>query len=335
MRLAIYGAGAMGTVLGAFLTRAGVEIDLISRNESHVRSLKESGAHIVGTVDFTVPVSALLPEEMTGKYDVVFLMTKQRENASAVADILPYLAEGGAICTMQNGLPEPAVAAVSGKDKCIGCAVSWGATFRGNGCAELTSSPKGLSFAVGSIYGDNPNISRVQSVLSHMGTVTAEGNFIGARWAKLSINSAFSSLSAITGFTFGEVAKHRDTRRVAQALLNEAFRVGEAYGITVGKIQGHDIVRLLGYRGNFKKAVSFALIPLAMKNHRRLKSGMYFDLVNGKKCEMDLICGTVVKLGKNTGTPTPVTERALKITSMIESGERTVCPQNIALFRLP
>ena len=82
-RIAIYGAGAMGTVLGAFLTAGGVEVDLISRNVAHVTGLKTNGAQIECTAaeqQWTIPVKALTPEEMTGKYDVIFLMTKQREN---------------------------------------------------------------------------------------------------------------------------------------------------------------------------------------------------------------------------------------------------------------
>ena len=80
IRIAIYGAGAMGTVLGAFLTETGLAPDLISRNKEHIAVLKNEGATIDCKADGfvkTVKVNALLPEEMTGEYDVVFLMTKQ------------------------------------------------------------------------------------------------------------------------------------------------------------------------------------------------------------------------------------------------------------------
>jgi len=61
MRLAIYGAGAMGTILGAYLAKSGENIDLISRNEAHIEGLKNYGAHIIGKIDFTQKVNALLP----------------------------------------------------------------------------------------------------------------------------------------------------------------------------------------------------------------------------------------------------------------------------------
>ena len=67
MRIAIYGAGSLGTVLGAYLTKNGVPVDLVNHNKAHVEALKTNGARITGTVDMTVPVSALLPEEMSVK----------------------------------------------------------------------------------------------------------------------------------------------------------------------------------------------------------------------------------------------------------------------------
>ena len=93
MRIAIYGAGSLGTVLGAYLTKNGVPVDLVNHNRAHVEALRKNGAHIAGTVDFTVPVSALLPEEISGKYDIIFLMTKQLSNREVVTFLKDYLAE--------------------------------------------------------------------------------------------------------------------------------------------------------------------------------------------------------------------------------------------------
>ena len=64
MKTAIYGAGSLGTVLGAYLTKNGVDIELVNRNRAHVEALQKYGAHITGTVDLTVPVRAILPGEM-------------------------------------------------------------------------------------------------------------------------------------------------------------------------------------------------------------------------------------------------------------------------------
>ena len=68
-KVAIYGAGSLGTVLGAYMTKNGVDVELVNRNKAHVAALNEKGAHITGTVEMTVPVKALTPDEMTEKYD--------------------------------------------------------------------------------------------------------------------------------------------------------------------------------------------------------------------------------------------------------------------------
>lgn len=120
MRTAIYGAGSLGTVLGAYLTRAGIECDLISRNKAHITALQQKGAHIVGKVDLTVGVSALLPEQMQGTYDLIILLTKQLENRKVATFLRSYLAKDGLLVTMQNGLPESELAQVLGAQRVAG-----------------------------------------------------------------------------------------------------------------------------------------------------------------------------------------------------------------------
>lgn len=331
MNCAIYGAGAMGTVLGAYIARAGRDIDLINRNREHIAALKEKGAHIVGTVDFTQKVNALLPEEMTKKYDIILLMTKQRMNGEIVAFLKDYLKEDGALCTCQNGLPEPKIAEIIGQDRTLGCAIAWGATFRGKGVSELTSDPAALTFSLGA-YGKGNHLQDVKELLECMGQVTVEQNFIGARWSKLLINSAFSGLSTVTGATFGEISVQKSSRRVAQAIMKECIDVAKAAGIRIEPVQGHKIDKLFDYKGKLKKALSFALIPVAMKKHARLISSMLQDLRAGKKCEIDFINGVVCEFGKKYGVPTPCNDKTVQLVHEIEEGKRPISFENISAY---
>ena len=98
MRVAILGCGAMGTVLGAYMTKNGCNVELIDSYEAHVQALNEKGAHIVGTVDFTVPVKAITPGQMEGIYDVVFLFTKQTANDEVLPNLLPHLGPDSTVC---------------------------------------------------------------------------------------------------------------------------------------------------------------------------------------------------------------------------------------------
>ncbi|MBE7085165.1 MAG: hypothetical protein E7368_03830, partial [Clostridiales bacterium] len=151
-RIAIYGAGAMGTVLGSLLTLGGLKnVELITRNKAHVDGLNERGARIKCTAEnneIVVKVCAKTPEEMSGKYDVVFLMTKQKSNAEILQFLSPFLHEESVVCTTQNGLPEASVAEAVGTHRTYGGVASFGATFVGDGRVELTSKTDGMRMQV-------------------------------------------------------------------------------------------------------------------------------------------------------------------------------------------
>ena len=335
MRNAIYGAGSLGTILGAYITRKGGRIDLINRNVKHVEALQQQGAHVTGTVDFVQPVTAYTPDRMTGLYDIIFLLTKQQENAKVVTFLKDYLAPDGVIVTLQNGLPEQGIADIVGEDRVLGCTVAWGATMVGPGVCELTSSPDSLTFSLGSMAG-KPHKYReqVRQLLEMMGPVTVEPNFVGTRWSKLLINSAFSGMSTVLGCTFGEAAADKTSRKVVQALIKECIDVCDKGGIRIEPVQGKDIVKLLDYKGPVKKAVAYMIIPLAIRKHARLKASMLQDLEKGKKTEVDAINGAVSAYGRKVGCPTPCNDKVVEIIHRIEAGELRPGMDNLKFFTI-
>ena len=335
MRVAIYGAGSLGTILGAYITKGGQQIELINRNKAHVEALQSQGAKIVGTVDFTQAVTAYTPTEMSGTYDIIFLMTKQQYNAEVVQMLKPFLAEDGVLVTFQNGLPELQLAEVLGKERVLGCTVAWGATMQEAGVCELTSSPDALSFSLGVISEKrNKYFDEVKTLLELMGTVEVEENFIGTRWSKLLINAAFSGMSAVLGCTFGEAAGPRDSRRIVQALIKECIDVCKAGGIRIEPVQGKDIVKLLDYKNCVKKAFSYFIIPIAIRKHAKLKASMLQDLEKGKLTEVDAINGAVSDYGRTVGCSTPMNDCVVDIIHRIERGELTPGRENLKYFNL-
>ena len=336
MKFAIYGAGAMGTILGAYVTRAGYDIDLITRNKEHVEGLKKNGAKITGKTDFVQPVKAFLPEEMKEQYDVILLMTKQLDNANVVRGLLPFLKRDGVICTMQNGMPELSVAEVIGEDRTFGCAMSWGATMIGGGVCELTSedNPDILTFSIGK-YGNvnQEHFDQTVKLLSTMGEVTVEENFIGARWVKLLVNSAFSGLSTVLDANFGEVARNKTSRKLVQKVIKECIDVAKASNIKIEPIQGKDVVKLLDYNNPLKKFISFLIIPLAIKKHKLIKSSMLNDIARNRECEIDAINGVVCKQGVFVKTQTPVNDRIVDVVKRIEKHKINSSWENLELFK--
>lgn len=334
MRTAIYGAGSLGTILGAYITKNGGSVELINRNKAHVEALQKSGATVTGTVSFSQSVTAYTPEEMSGKYDVVFLMTKQQQNAEVVNCIKEFLADDGVIVTLQNGIPELLIAEIVGEDRVLGCTVAWGATMKEPGVCELTSAPDSLTFSLGSLS-KNPNshLEDVKAQLEKMGEVEIDSNFIGSRWSKLLINSAFSGMSAVLGCTFGEAAGNKASRRVVQALIKESIDVCAAGNIRIEPVQGKDIVKLLDYTNRLKKAFSFFIIPIAIRKHALLKASMLQDIEKGKKTEVDAINGVVSSFGRKVGVPTPMNDKVVEIIHRIEDGELNPSFDNLQYFK--
>lgn len=333
MKTAIYGAGSLGTVLGAYLSKAGVDVDLITRNKEHVEALNKNGAKIIGTVNMTVPVHALTPEEMTEKYELIILLTKQLDNKNILENFKKNMTDDCIVCTMQNGLPELSVSEVIGEDRTMGCTVAWGATLHGKGVSELTSEPDSLSFGLGRMNGKKDDkLMYVKSLLEKMCPVDIEDNFMGVRWSKLLINATFSGMSAVMGGTFGDAANRRDSRVCCQNLIKECIDVANAAGIKIAPVQGKDIVKLLDYKSAFKKKIAFMLIPLCIKKHALLKASMLQDLEKGRKCEIDAINGVVCAYGRKYGVPTPYNDMVCKIIHEIEDGKRTYSFDNVKLF---
>lgn len=333
MRCAIYGAGSLGTVLGAYMSKAGQPVELVNRNKAHVQALREKGAHIKGTVDLTVPVNAIFPDEMSGKYDVIFLMTKQLFNEEVVTFLKPMLSEQGVIVTLQNGIPEPDIANIVGQDHTMGCVVEWGATFSAPGESTLTSSPDSLSFHMGKMDGiTDEQVRLVKQLLETMCPVYVEDNLIGARWSKLLINATFSGLGTVIGGLFGDVSEDKAARKVAVRCMKECIDVGHAAGAVFAPVQGKDITKLFYYNGSLKRAFAEFLLPIAMKKHRGIEPSMLQDLKHGKPCEIDAINGVVCKWGKKCGVPTPINDRIVEVVKKEQAGELSLSKDNIHLF---
>ncbi len=332
-RYAIYGAGSLGTVLGAYITKNGGEIDLINRNRAHIEALNENGATVIGAAEFNVPVNVLTPDEMDGRYDIIILLTKQLHNAEVVTMLKNHLADDGVIVSLQNGLPEPEIAEIVGSERTMGCTVEWGATLVSPGVCRLTSEADRLSFHMGRMEGiSDGKFAEVKALLELMCPVHEESNLLGVRWSKLLINATFSGLGTVIGGTFGDVADNADCRKVAIRLMKECIDVGHAAGVEFAPVQGKNIVKLFYYDNAVKRTVATALIPVAMRKHRGIEPSMLQDIKQGKPCEIDAINGVVCEFGKKFGVKTPINDRIVEIIKKIEGGKLTPSAENIKLF---
>lgn len=310
MKVLVYGAGAMGSSLGM---RLPAPCDLVTRNPAQREWLKSRGCRV------------LAPEEMKGRYDAIFLATKQRENPAIARFLLPFLEEDGALATVQNGLPEEGLARIFGADRVYGCVLGWGAEMSEEGGRRtlvLTSEEEPPRLALGA-FGKGDKLGALEALLSPSFAVTV-GDLKELRYAKLAVNASFSTLSAISSLSFGELARRH--KKLVLSLMRETVAVARAEGCERLVQNGHDIMKL------FSSPFAGLLLPFAMRKHKRICSGMLKDLRAGRRCDIDFVAGAVVSAGKARGVPTPCLERAVRLVHEIENGLAELAPESLGLL---
>ena len=335
MRIAIYGCGAMGTVLGAYLSKAGLNVELIDIYEEHVNKLNSSGAKLIGFENWTAPVKALLPSQMAGIYDLVILFCKQTANKDAFAVIKRHIDGTSSVLTLQNGYPEPSVMAEFGEERTLGGTVLWGATFAGPGVSEVTE-PLGAKpelFEVGTLSGAiNERVKRAAAVLGKMGPTQITANLVASRWTKIVANASMSGMSAALGCTFGAILKNDDAMRQVGRIGAEAGRVCQAAGQRFAQLFGADLEVILK-GGPDPEAAWVKLVKDAYKNLGAAKASMLQDLEKGKLTEVDMINGYLCDQGRKYGVPTPANDSVVAIVHSIETGRYPLSMGNLKYFK--
>ena len=336
MRIAILGCGAMGTVMGAFLTRNGCPVDIVDNYQAHVDALNEKGAHIVGMVDMTVPVKAMTPEQMEGIYDLVFLFTKQTANDQVLPGLLPHLGEHSTVCTLQNGVPEPYVASYVGESRTVGGTVLWGATFVGPGESELTQNIQlnDHLFEIGEMDGSvGERIRTVADVLGYMGRpAKVTDKLMASRWGKLINNACMSGMSAVCGATFGQVLDNPRSRACLSYLGREVKQCCEAAGYQLPMLLNEQSPDTLDLKDQAMYEANQEMFQVMYQDMHTAKASMLQDLEKGKKTEVTMINGFVCQTGRQHGIPTPFNDKVVEIVTKIENGQLPLAMENVELF---
>ena len=159
MKFLVWGAGAIGGTLGAFLARAGNDITLVDTVVEHVDAINRGGLHITGPIaTFTTRVAAFTPPALCGSWETVILATKAHHTAAAVRALVPHLSPSGCVISAQNGLNELTIAECVGEPRTVGAFVNFGADYMAPGV--IFYGGRG-TVMVGEAFGDRRISSRV------------------------------------------------------------------------------------------------------------------------------------------------------------------------------
>ena len=232
VRIAVVGAGAMGSVYAGLLADAGNEVWAIDTWQEHVDAIRERGLHVEGASgDRTVRLQATSDPGEVGAVDLVVVATKARDVEAAAERARPLLGPETVVVPIQNGLGSAdRVALVLGEERvAIGVAGGFGASIVAPGHVHHNGWQL---IRLGERRGKvTPRIERVAEVWRDAGFQVATFDDVDRLvWEKLVCNAAFSGTCALLETTIGEVLADPDAWSVAEACAREAFAVARASG---------------------------------------------------------------------------------------------------------
>lgn len=323
MKILVWGAGAVGGTIGAYLVRAGHDVTFVDRAADHVAAMNAAGLSITGPVDtFSVRVSAFLPETISGLYDIVLLCVKAQDTQQAAGQLKSHLKPAGYVVSVQNGLNELTISAIIGKERTIGAFVNFGADYiepgviqRGNRAAVV------LGELDGAITDRITALHRIFLDFDDRAIITQ--NIWGYLWSKLAYGALLFA-TALSNESIADALALPRCRNLYIALAQEVLRVAQARGITPESFNGFDPHAFMPGVDPATSARSIDEMVTFNRGSAKTHSGIWRDLaVRKRRTEVDQQLGPVVSLGAEVGIDTPLVAHLIKLVHDIEDGRRT------------
>jgi 2-dehydropantoate 2-reductase len=309
------GCGGIGGIIAAHLFEQGHDVTALTTNPLIADAVNEHGFRVRGDGSpGTVRghVARELPAN-TPPFDFVLLATQPPQLEQAARQALPVLSARGAMVCFQNGLCEERIAAIAGPERTLGAIVAWGASMVEPGVYDRTSSG---GFVLGHLDAHRQPDTRIEDLarlLEAVGPTSISDNLIGARWSKLAINCAISSLGTVGGERLGVLMRHRFVRRLALEIMTETVAVARALGVRLEKVSGTLDLDWIALTDAERVATAspalvakHALLLAVGARYRRLRSSMLAAIERGRPPAVDFLNGEVTTRGAALDVATPI-----------------------------
>src|SRR5256712_54758 len=338
-KLLFVGAGAIGSYLGAFLSRAGHDVTLVDPWADQVETIRERGISVTGPHEpcearpaaIHVHEAARLPRD----YAIAFVAMKVYDTPWATQLALRHLAPDGYVVAAQNCWPDPVVAAIAGASRAVGLVMSkigvalW-KPGRGERGLERGQGKGHDVLRAGQHDGRvTPRATALTAMLSVIDGAQVTDNLWGERWAKLCANAMGNPVQAMSGLGSLEIASSEVGRTITIHLAAESARVGLALGYRVPKVHSTTAEQWAAAdRRDVYESLDRMLTP-ATASGRHWRSSTGQDVTKGRPTEIDYMNGHVVAQGRQQSVPTPVSAATVDAVREIDAGTRKPEAQNI------
>jgi 2-dehydropantoate 2-reductase len=340
-KLLFVGAGAIGSYLGAFLSRAGHDVTLVDPWAEQVDTINARGISVTGPHDPFVarPKAVHLNDaaKLPRDFDIAFVAMKVYDTAWATQLAVRHLAPHGYVVASENCWPDPIVAGVAGADRSVGLIMSK----IGVACWRPGEVERGMErggnkghdvFRAGEH--DNritPRVNELAEIMKVVDGSFATDNLWGERWCKLSANAMGNPVQAMSGLGSLEIASSEVGRAITIHLAAESARVGLALGFNIPKFNGASAQEWAGSDKREQWSALDTMLTPASTSGRNWRASMAQDVAKGRPTEIDYMNGHVLAQGRAKGVPTPVTAATIDMIHEIERGTAKQAAQNIGL----
>ena len=322
-KLAVLGAGAIGSSVSADLTKAGHAVSVIDQWPAQVEAMRSKGIHVqMKDGDVQVPIRAYHLCDLASanlEFDIVFLAVKSNDHRWMAEFIKPHLKRDGVLVGVQNGMNDDSLASILGRERVVGCVVELSAEIFTPGLVQRNTTHKGTWFSVGELDGlYTPRVKEIAALMSHVGRCDVTSNIYGAKWTKLIANSMTMGPRGLLGLTNGEASELPGMFDVAARLGRESLAVGAALGYRTEPIFG---LRADEFAGSDDENLMTAMKALLGHVGSRSRTAPIHDHIKGRRSEMEFISGVVSRKGKELGIPTPCNDAVVELDRQINSGQ--------------
>ncbi len=305
-KVVIMGAGAMGGLFGGLMAEKGLDVTLVDTWAEHVDAINANGLRMVGVGgDRPIKVAATTDPSRIETADVVLFQCKAFVTENAARSARHLFGNGAVAISFQNGLGnEEVIGGVIGAEHVLG-----GLTAQ----AGLVEAP-----GVVRNFGDLPtHIGELRGGLSDRATAiaqafsrhglptTASADIKREKWKKLLGNVALGAISAVTDFRSFEIMAVPELQEIVFRGVDEAAAVAKAEGIPLDVTEAREVL--------------MKLVDTSGGGTGTSKSSMREDLIRRRRTEIDTIHGSVARLGRKHGVPTPTIDTMIALVKGLQS----------------
>lgn len=325
MKIAIIGAGAIGSVLAGYLTQAGEEAQLICHPEQ-LAALKDKPLVING-VRGRVAVKVRTVPALRERVSLIILATKTQDIYSALKENQNFIKKRLFLSTQNGVQADWLLRVILSEDDIMSSIVMFGATYLNPG--EVVHNFEGEMIIGRPFIPNDVRVNVIARALKKAFPVVISKNILGMKWMKLFVNFN-NCLPAVLGKSMQESFSDERICALSIRLLKEGLKVVDKAGIKLLSLPNFPEERVRGLVAMpLEQAAGILKHTMTSLSKEPLYGSILQSILRKRKSEIDYINGEIVSLAKDKKLKAPLNEAMVKLVHQVESDGKFLTPDEL------